>query len=139
MQKGDLTMAAKMVFVIAALMLVIIGLSAAEIPDLIGNWSGSYKGYEKSMGYLEENKTGALNMTVSEQQGRCFAGNFSDVEQWREGFSGIIALDNKTLYIAEYDKGYAIGTILSNDDIELAYIEDGIAAGAFIDEIHRVK
>lgn len=54
-------------------------------------------------------------MTVSEQKGRVFTGNFSDMEQWKEGFAGIIALDNKTLYITEYDHmGYAIGTIISN-------------------------
>lgn len=131
-------MVARLVFVIATL-LVTVGLSVAEIPNLVGNWTGSYGGFEKGAGYLEDNKTGALNMTISDQKGRSFTGNFSDIEQWKEGFSGIIAWDNKTLYIAEYDKGYAIGTILSNDAIELTYLEDGEKAGAFIDQFHRVK
>jgi hypothetical protein len=48
-------------------------------------------------------------------------------------------LDNKTLYMAEYDMGYDIGTVLSNDTIELLYLEDGEKGGAFIDEFHRVK
>jgi hypothetical protein len=131
-------MVARLVFVIATL-LVTAGLSVSEIPNLVGNWTGSYAGFEKGTGYLEENKTGALNMIISDQKGRLFTGNFSDLGQWKEGFSGIIALDNKTLYVAEYDKGYAIGTILSNDAIELAYLEDGEMAGAYIDKFHRVK
>ncbi len=130
-------MYAKPVFVVTALMLATIGVSVGEIPNLLGNWTGSYEGYEQGTGYI--NYTGA-SMTVSEQKGRLFTGNFSDQEQWKEGFSGIIALDNKTLYIAEYDHmGYAIGTIISNDMIELDYLEDGEPAGAFIDKFQRVK
>ncbi len=129
-------MDAKPVFVMTALMLATMGLSVAEIPNLVGNWTGSYEGYEQRAGYLK-NETGAF-MTVSEQKGRLFTGNFSDMEQWKEGFAGIIALDNKTLYIAEYDHmGYAIGTIISNDTIELAYLEDGETNGAFINKFHR--
>ncbi len=130
-------MDAKPVFVMLALILATTGLSAAEIPHLVGNWTGSYEGYEEGTGYM--NYTGAL-MTVSEQKGRLFTGNFSDLEQWKEGFAGIIALDNKTLYVAEYDHmGYAIGTIISNDTIELDYLENGETAGAFIDRFQRVK
>jgi len=130
-------MVAKAVFFMTALMLAIIGLSVAEIPNLVGNWTGSYEGYEQGTGYM--NYTGAL-MTVSEQKGRLFTGNFSDLDQWKKGFAGIIALDNSTLYISEYDHmGYAIGTIISNDMIELDYLENGKPAGAFIDEFHRVK
>jgi hypothetical protein len=62
-----------------------------------------------------------------------------ELGQETEGFSGIIASDNKTLYMAEYDRGYDIGTVLSDDTIELAYLEDGENGGAFIDEFHRVK
>jgi hypothetical protein len=50
-------------------------------------------------------------------------------------------LDNKTLYIAEYEKGYDIGTVLSNDTIELIYIEDGAeeTAGAYITNFNQIK
>jgi hypothetical protein len=41
--------------------------------------------------------------------------------------------------MAEYDMGYDIGTVLSNNTIELLYLEDGEKGRAFIDEFHRVK
>jgi hypothetical protein len=140
-------MAAKLASIIAGLMLAIIGLSAADIPNLAGNWTGSFEGYENGMGYVNANETGTFTMMISEQTGRLYAGNFSlnvssnpkDLRMKTEGFSGIIALDNKTLYMAEYDSGYDIGTVISNDTIELDYLEDGQNAGAFIEIFHRMK
>jgi hypothetical protein len=131
-------------------MLSLTGASMADIPNLVGNWTGSFEGYEKSIGYMNSDETGALTMVISEQKGRLFTGNFSfnfslnetGQGQRDEGFSGIIGLDNKTLYISEYDRGYDIGTITSNDTIELAYLEDGETgktAGAFIDKYQRLR
>jgi hypothetical protein len=48
-------------------------------------------------------------------------------------------LDNKTLNIAEFGKGYSSGTIVSNDEIELIYLADGEDGSVAIDELHRVK
>ena len=136
-------MAAKLAFAVAALMLATIGLSMADIPNLIGNWTGSYEGYANDIGY--KNETGALTLVISEQKGRLFTGNLiiNDSSEHKvvspmiEGFSGIIALDNKTLYIAEYDKGYDIGALISNDTAELCYLEEGKDAGAFILSLTR--
>ena len=138
-------MAAKLKFTVAALMLAVIGLSVADIPNLVGNWTGFGEGYQNGTGYLNENEAGALTMMISEQRGRLFTGNLiinnssehRVVSPMIEGFSGIIALDNKTLYIAEYDKGYDIGTIISNDMLELDYLEDGKNAGGFIISLVR--
>jgi hypothetical protein len=142
-------MAKKEMFIIAALMMAAAGLSTAEIPNLVGNWTGSFQGYDKNAGYMDVNKTGSLNMTISDQRGRAFTGNFTinfslpqtGLVQMTEGFSGVIGLDNKTLYFAEYDKGYDIGTVLSNDSIEAVYLEDGDGetAGAYICSYHRME
>jgi hypothetical protein len=143
-------MATKKIFVLAVLMMMAAaGLSTAEIPNLIGNWTGSITGYDRNMSYIDINKTGALNMTISDQRGRVFNGSFSlnfslpqtGPVQTTEGFSGAIGLDNRTLYMAEYDKGYDIGTVLSNDSIELIYLEegDGETAGAYICSLQRIK
>ncbi len=142
-------MNAKQAFVVTVLLVAAIGLSAAEIPNLVGNWTGSIKGYSKGIGYMDVNKPGNLTMIISEQRGQAFIGNFSlnlslpqtGLMQETEGFSGVIGSDNKTLYFAEYDKGYDIGTIISNDTIEAVYIEDGNAekAGAYITIYHRMK
>jgi hypothetical protein len=53
------------------------------------------------------------------------------------GLSGSVALDNKTLFIAESDKGYDIGTMISLDEMELAYLEDGKNLTAAIDHLNR--
>jgi hypothetical protein len=135
-------MFAKLAFcTVAALMLAMVttGSSIADIPNLVGNWTGSYEGYANGTGYKAANETGTITLVISEQSGRLFAGNLSELGQETEGFSGIIASDNKTLYMAEYDRGYDVGTVLSNDTIELAYLEDGENGGAFIDEFHRMK
>ena len=42
-----------------------------------------------------------------------------------KGFAGAIGLDNRTLYITEFNKGYSLGTIISNDEIELINLTDG--------------
>jgi hypothetical protein len=56
-----------------------------------------------------------------------------------EGFAGAIGLDNKTLYFVEFDKGYTLGTIISNDEIELIYLADGENASVAIDRLYRIK
>jgi len=129
----------KLVFALAALMFASIGLSAAEIPNLVGNWTGSYEGYANSNDYMASNETGAITLLISEQQGRLFTGNLSEMGQWTAAVSGAIALDNQTFYMTESDGGYDIGTVLSSDSIELLYLADGEKGGAFMDKFHRVK
>jgi hypothetical protein len=128
----------KSVIAMVALMLAAIGLSAAEIPSLVGNWTGSYEGYANSGTYIATNETAAITLVISEQIGRLFTGNLSELGQATAAVSGVIALDNRTFYMTEYDGGYDIGTVLSRDTIELLYLEDGEKGGAFIDEFHRV-
>ena len=56
-----------------------------------------------------------------------------------EGFAVAIGLDNKTLYFAEFNEGYDTGTIISNDEIELIYLQDGKMAMTTIGRLHRIK
>jgi hypothetical protein len=57
----------------------------------------------------------------------------------KDGFVGAIGLDNKTLYIAEFDKGYIQGTLISNDEMELIYLADGEEASVAVDRLNRIK
>ena len=132
-------MSKKLVLTLATIILATIGLSAAQIPNLVGNWTGSYDGYTNSGSYIATNESAAINLVISEQTGRLFTGNLSELGQATAAVSGVIALDNRTFYMTEYDGGYDIGTVLSSDTIELLYLEDGEKGGAFIDEFHRVK
>jgi hypothetical protein len=131
-------MSKKLVFTLTTIILATIGLSVGQIPNLVGNWTGSYDGYTNSGSYIATNESVAINLVISEQTGRLLTGNLSELGQGTAAISGVIALDNKTFYMTEYDGGYDMGTVLSNDTIELLYLEDGEKGGAFIDEFHRV-
>jgi hypothetical protein len=118
------------------------GICAAEVPNLLGKWTGveSWYGKVNESTKLIEDKS--LNLTVEEQKDRLFTGNMTYIENGTkivEGFSGAIGLDNKTFYIAEFKEGYDLGTIISNDEIENIYLEDGKMGGAEIDRLHRIK
>lgn len=56
-----------------------------------------------------------------------------------EGIAGAIGLDNRTFYIPEFNEGFDLGTIVSEDEIELIYLQDGSRAQAEIDRLHRAK
>ncbi len=116
------------------------GLSCAEIPNLQGNWTGSWNSY----GEANEHPiltNGSINMIITDQMDRIFAGNLTvnfQNETISNGFAGAIGLDNKTFYLSEFEKGYALGNIVSSDEIEYIYLADGENGSVAIDELHRV-
>ena len=134
----------KQILCLALLVLVFLamGISAAKVPDLLGKWTGleSWYGEVNGSAKLTENKS--LNVTVVEQKNRLVTGNMTyKLENGTgivEGFTGAIGLDNKTLYFAEVDGGYDLGTIISNDEMELIYLQDGKMAEATIGRLHRI-
>jgi hypothetical protein len=86
----------------------------------LGNWTASGNGYIAGYGFnkLPEN---SLNFSIVDQNGRLFAGNVTytqDGTEIVEGFAGAIGLDNKTLYRVEFNRGYSLGTIISENEIE---------------------
>jgi hypothetical protein len=119
------------------------GICAAEVPDLRGNWTGTWSAYDEGVGFSNLTESGGFIIAFEEQTDRIFAGNITykldngtDVV---EGFAGAIGLDNKTLYIAEFEKGYSLGTLISSDEMELIYLEDGENGSVAIDKLHRIK
>lgn len=122
-------------------LLLAIGISSAEIPNLQGNWTGSWNGYGEGDGHPNW-ANGSINLTITSQKERIFSGNLTVNFQkvtTSDGFAGAIGLDNKTFYLAEFEKGYALGTIISSDKIEYIYLADGENASVAIDELHRVS
>jgi hypothetical protein len=117
------------------------GLSCAEIPNLQGNWTGSWNSYGESNGHpILAN--GTINLTITDQKDRIFAGNLTAKFQngtITSGFAGAIGLDNKTFYLSQFEKGYALGTIVSENEIEYVYLADGENGSAAIDDLHRVS
>jgi hypothetical protein len=135
----------KQILCLTLLILVFLatGISAAEVPDLLGIWTGSWSAYDEGKGYSNLTENISIIFTFLEQNDRIFAGNIKikpeNETEISEGFAGAIGLDNKTLYIAEFDKGYAMGTFISNDEMELIYLADGENASVAIDRLYRIK
>ena len=117
------------------------GICAAEVPNLVGNWAGSQKGYVNEDGVAKLFEDGSSSLVITEQNDRLFTGNLTTTlngEAIVKGLAGAIGLDNKALYIAEFDQGYDIGTIISKDEIELIYLADGETGQVFIDRLYRL-
>jgi hypothetical protein len=135
----------KQILCLALLVLIFLatGICTAKVPDLLGKWTGleSWYGEVNGSAKLTENKS--LNVTVVEQKNRLVTGNMTyKLENGTgivEGFAGAIGLDNKTLYFAEVAGGYDLGTIISNDEIELIHLQDGKMAETDIARLHRIK
>jgi len=128
-------------FGLLVLAFAVMGTSAAETPNLVGVWAGSGPGYNEKVGYTEGGAYGTVTFNITEQNGRVFAGdltyqlNGTDVV---EGFAGAIGSDDKSLYIVEFISGYDAGTVISEDEIELIYLQDGEPAEVFIQTFSRV-
>jgi len=123
------------------LIILLAGICAAQATDLVGNWTGSTTGYVGADGAYNLVENDSISFAIFEQNDRLFTGNVTytrDGETIIEGFAGAIGADNKTLYIAE-SKGYGFGTIISDDEIELIYLENGETVVAAIDKLHRLK
>jgi len=130
-------------FALMFLVLLSTGISAAEVPDLLGKWNGSWTSYDEGRGLHTMTENESLVFNFTEQENRIFAGNLTIILEneieMNQGFAGAIGVDNKTLHITEFDRGYAQGTIISNDEIELIYLADGENASVAIDRLYRMK
>lgn len=126
-----------------AMLFLATGICMAEVPDLVGNWTGLESWYGEVNGSVKLIENEGLNLTVAEQKNHLFTGNLTykseNGTEIVEGFSGAIGLDNKTLYLSEFNEGYDMGTIISDDEIELIYLQDGKKAETTIGRLHRIK
>jgi hypothetical protein len=135
----------KKILCLALLVLVLLAteICAAKVPDLLGKWNGSWSAYDEGIGYSNLTENGSFFLTFAKQDDRIFAGNITfkpeNKTEINEGFAGAIGLDNKTLYITDFNKGYFLGAIISNDEMELIYLADGKNASLGIDRLHRIK
>ena len=127
--------------ILLALVLLATGISAAEVPNLLGKWTGLESWYGEVNGTAKLTENRSLNVNIAEQKNRLFTGNLTykleNGTELVEGFSGAIGQDNKTLYISEFKEGYDLGTIISDDEMELIYLQDGKMAETTISRLHR--
>jgi len=112
----------------------------STLPNLTGNWTGPMQGYDEREGFTDHPYLTAV-LTVSEQQGRVFSGFItftSNSTVSTDNIAGVIGRDNRTLTIAEREGGYCSGEVLSPDEIELIYMQDGSPYSISIDSFKRV-
>lgn len=114
--------------------------SGADIPNLVGVWSGSGVGHINNYGFRSE---GEPVYNITEQKGRAFAGyieysHYKGESRKNEEFSGIINVRNE-IYIAQKEVGFTFGDLLGPDTLELGYVEDGDDAKAFLITLTRQK
>ncbi len=127
---------------LALLILTTAGICTAQVPDLVGNWTGSQNAYIADNGVYILSENESTHLVITEQNDRLFTGYVTYPSNGRdvaEGIAGAIGLDNKTLQIAELIDGYDFGTIISDDEIELIYLADGENGRTVIDRLFRIK
>ena len=111
----------------------------AAVPDLTGNWTGSPQGYIEGIGYI--GSSGTIAMRITGQQGRIFNGTISIVEAngsiSTRYIAGAIGRDNRSFTVVQSDTGYDIGTIVSDNEIELVYVSDKDPVKVVIDSFVR--
>lgn len=115
--------------------------SVLAYPNLTGSWTGPMEGYDKGTGFSDY-KNLSVVMTITEQQGRIFAGNMTikgDGLDVVSGIAGVIAVDNRTFSIAEEYGGYCFGDVLSPDAIDMTYLDDGSPYSAAVNRFTRIS
>jgi len=112
------------------------------VPSLIGNWTGPARGYIKGIGY-QDTGIGTMTMAITSQRDRVFTGSmlipYRNGTVRAEGFAGVIAHDGETLRIVEFDTHeHDDGWILSENEIELVFLDDEDPQSVIIDSFRRV-
>jgi len=123
----------KIAFVIVLLALCIPTL-AVDMPNMVGNWTGSYEGVgfenitsSNPDGNLTFFKIGETTWTISieEQNGAGFVGEKSSTTNpVMQKLVGIIGFDNKTISMAD-ETGYYLGEMISPAEMQLLHYENG--------------
>ena len=124
------------------MILMTTGICTAQVPDLVGNWTGSQNTYIAENGSYTLFENQSTSLVITEQKDRLFTGYVtypSDGKVIVENLAGAISLDNKTFYVGESNEGYDIGTIISDDEIELIYLADGENGRTVINTLYRIK
>ncbi len=97
------------------------------IPKLIGNWTGSPKGYIEGTGYKDFRPLN-ITMSVSDQKDQCFSGHLTfpqvNGSMVSEDFAGVIWSGGKSFRIVEYLSGHVDGMIISPNELEMVFMDD---------------
>lgn len=119
----------------------LVGITTADIPDLVGNWTGPYVEYNSGEGFSEV-ESGLFFLNITEQKDRIIIGytsfKKSDGTQVSRELAGVISADGTDLSLAEQNNGYSNGKIISPDEFELTYLSDNDPISVAIDTFYRI-
>jgi hypothetical protein len=110
------------------------------MPNLVGNWTGTYTGYIEETGY--QVFYGVLTMKVIEQNDRLFKGQTTFLRNGTvitTDFAGVLSRDGKSFETVEYPDGFSDGVIISEDEIELIFRDNANPSRIAIDTFKRSK
>jgi hypothetical protein len=119
--------------VITASAAILLGACQATrlVPNLVGTWDEqreTISKHSKNRGFeIMMDESPPFIIIIKEQQNRAFVAEKQWVKRgkaYSEEFSCTISSENR-LNCADHDKGYSFGRILSDDRMEIDYVEDG--------------
>jgi len=108
------------------------------LPNLVGNWTGTSRGYVEASGY----QAGAevIRINIIEQTDRLFKGHLSfpvNGTVTTKEFAGVLDADGKTIETVEYPSGFSDGLVISTDEIELIFRDQANPSTITIDSLKR--
>jgi len=117
----------------AILLAASLGVAAADVPNLVGTWTGK----TDSIGDEHGLRTRERTVHITEQTDRRFRGYF-DYEAGHKDIFGIVFPDNSSFaWVSKASKGQVQGRILGPDHIAACYIESGENATAGCSDLTR--
>ena len=126
--------AVRLVLVAAFGLAAVAAASAAEVPNLVGTWTGK----TDSIGDEHGLRTRERTVHITEQTDRRFRGYF-DYEAGHKDIFGIVFPDDTSFaWVSKASKGTVQGRILGPDQIAACYIESGADATAGCSDLKRV-
>ena len=112
--------------------------AVSGVPDLVGNCSGTSRGYVDKSGYQVVDD--AIQMNIVEQTDRLFKGQLffpSNGTVKTKEFAGILGADGKTLRTVEYPGGFSDGIVISADELQLIFRDQATPSTITIDSLKR--
>ncbi len=123
----------KMVLVMALLALCIPAL-AVDMPNLVGNWTGSYEGPNitnitslNPAGDLSFDEIGDATWVfiIAQQKNSSFVGKRINSTGSPRKLVGIVGFDNKTISMVDETDGYLWGEMISPNEMQLVRLRTG--------------
>jgi hypothetical protein len=129
-------------FVILVSCTCIIGTTLAEVPDMVGNWTGTCEGYMGDTGFVDY-PLGSFSLNITEQKNLVFAGFFLTKDKAgaaiKKPTAGVLNTEGTGFYLAEEKQGFSYGEIIGPDEMRLTYIDSTEPVFAGIDHLVRAS